>query len=95
MKRMKITVYDDNGDDNDDLAIHLAIQPSSPPILSLNFKAFSQKNVNKFPFFLQDFSLKHNNNTPLNVKLPPKATRLEGEVSVAKESLQSEKGSKL
>ena len=38
--------HDTNGEDvndNHDLAIHLAIQLSSPPILSLNFNAFRQR----------------------------------------------------
>ena len=44
---MEMDYADGERDDNDDLAIHLAIHPSSPPILSLNFKAYRQKNVNK------------------------------------------------
>ena len=38
--------HDTNGEDvndNHDLAIHLAIQLSSPPILSLNFNAFRRR----------------------------------------------------
>ena len=57
LKIMQIYIAMDNDDDNDDnhdtngedvndnhdLAIHLAIQLSSPPILSLNFNAFRQR----------------------------------------------------
>ena len=76
--------------DNDDLAIHLAIHPSSPPILSLNFKAYHKK-YNVFWHFFSLVKSQFFFSTRLNVKLPPKPSRLDGEVSVSQESLQSER----
>ena len=53
--------------------------------MSTKFSFFLSRQVTKF---LCNF-----NATRLNVKLPPKATRLDGEVSVSQQSLQSKNGS--
>ena len=80
--------YGDNDDDDDVEKVTMMTLPSTEPstqVLLQFFRSVSTPFVRKCK---KKVSLQCHA-TCLNVKLPPKATRLDGKVNVAQESLQS------